>query len=76
MARMRSIKVTLSDDERRLLETQASAAETSLSAVVRGLVRESMEHAAPDIPHVWELAGLLPHSDFSGKDHDGVLYDE
>jgi hypothetical protein len=33
-----------------------------------------MERLAVASPHVWDLAGVIDASDFSGKDHDAILY--
>ena len=74
MARMTRTQVTLEDDEYRFLKARAAASGSSLSSVVRGLVRERMQHAAANAPHVWDVAGLISESDFTGKDHDAVLY--
>ncbi len=76
MARMTRTQITLEEAEYCFLKTQATASGISLSAVVRSLVRERMDRAAADAPHVWELAGLITQSDFSGKDHDAILYGE
>ena len=76
MARMTRTQITLEEAEYRFLKTQATASGVSFSAVVRGLVRDRMERVAADAPPVWELAGLITESDFSGKDHDAILYGE
>jgi hypothetical protein len=74
MARMTRTQVTLEEQEYRYLKAQAAQTGSSLSSVVRGLVRERMEDAAAGSPHIWELAGTIVESDFTGKDHDAVLY--
>ena len=74
MARMTRTQVTLEESEYRFLKTQAAESGSSLSSVVRGLVRERMEQAIAGAPHIWEVAGLVGESDFTGKDHDAVLY--
>lgn len=74
MARMTRTQVSLEEEEYRFLRAQAAASGASLSSVVRSLVRQRMERAAADSPHVWEVAGLIGESGFSGKDHDAVLY--
>jgi hypothetical protein len=74
MARMTRTQVTLEESEYRFLKARAAESGSSLSSVVRGLVRERMQQAAADAPHVWEVAGLIGESDFTGKDHDAVLY--
>jgi hypothetical protein len=74
MARMTRTQVTLQEDEYRFLKTQAAENGASLSSVVRGLVRERMREAAAGAPHVWEVAGIVAESDFTGRDHDAVLY--
>jgi len=74
MARMTRTQISLEESEYRFLKTAAVESGCSLSAVVRRLVREKMEQAAPAAPHVWEVAGLLTNSSFTGKDHDRVLY--
>jgi hypothetical protein len=73
MARMTRTQVTLEEREYRFLKAQAAQSGASLSSVVRGLVRERMDDAAAGSPHVWEMAGLIVESDFTGKDHDAVL---
>jgi hypothetical protein len=74
MARMTRTQVTLQEDEHRFLKARAMESGASLSSVVRGLVREQMRQAAAGAPHVWDAAGLVTESEFSGKDHDAVLY--
>jgi len=74
MARMTRTQVILEEEEYRFLKARAAASGASLSSVVRRLVREQMELAAASSPHVWEVAGLVTESDFSGKDHDEVLH--
>jgi hypothetical protein len=74
MPRMTRTQVTLEEEEYRFLKAQAAKSGASLSSVVRGLVRERMHRAAADAPHVWEAAGLVGESGFTGKDHDAVLY--
>ena len=76
MARMTRTQITLEEAEYRFLKTQATTSGLSLSAVVRSLVRERMDRTVADAPRVWELAGLITQSDFSGKDHDAILYAE
>jgi hypothetical protein len=74
MARMTRTQVTLEEEEYRFLKARAAESGSSLSSVVRGLVREQMQRAVSDAPHVWDVAGLITRSDFSGKDHDAVLH--
>jgi hypothetical protein len=74
MARMTRTQVTLHEDEYRFLKARASESGASLSSVVRGLVRERMQHAAATAPHIWDVAGLIGESEFTGSDHDAVLY--
>jgi hypothetical protein len=74
MARMTRTQITLEEQEYRFLKAQAAERGASLSSVVRGLVRQDMEATAASSPHIWELAGLIAESDFTGKDHDAVLY--
>jgi len=74
MARMTRTQLTLEEEEHRFLKARAAESGSSLSSVVRGLVRERMQRAAADAPHIWDAAGLIGESDFSGKDHDAVLY--
>jgi hypothetical protein len=74
MARMTRTQVTLEEEEYRFLKARAVQSGSSLSSVVRGLVRAGMQHAASGSPHIWEVAGLVRESDFTGSDHDAVLY--
>ena len=74
MARMTRTQITLEEQEYRFLKARATEGGVSLSSVVRGLVRQSMTTTAASSPHIWEVAGLIAESDFSGKDHDAVLY--
>lgn len=74
MARMTRTQVTLEEDEYRFLKSRAAASGASLSSLVRHLVREQMNLAAASSPHIWDVAGLVTESDFSGKDHDAILY--
>ena len=74
MARMTRTQVTLEEEEYRFLKSRAAASGASLSSLVRHLVREQMELASANSPHIWDVAGLVARSGFSGKDHDEVLY--
>ena len=74
MARMTRTQISLEQDEYRYLKARAAEQGSSLSAVIRALVRDSMGQALADRPHVTELAGLITESDFSGRDHDRILY--
>jgi len=74
MARMTRTQITLEQDEYRFLKAQAAESGSSLSAVIRALVRDSMAQTHAGRPPVAELAGLIGESDFSGKDHDRILY--
>lgn len=74
MARMTRTQVSLEEDEYRFLKAQAARSGSSLSSVVRQLVRERMGLASAQAPHIWEIAGLIDVSDFTGRDHDAVLY--
>jgi hypothetical protein len=74
MARMTRTQVTLEEGEYRFLKDRAAQSGSSLSSVVRGLVRERMQQAAAGAPHVWDMAGLISESEFTGRDHDAVLY--
>ncbi|OFW58172.1 MAG: hypothetical protein A2133_00685 [Actinobacteria bacterium RBG_16_64_13] len=71
---MTRTQVTLEESEYRFLKSRAAESGSSLSAVVRTLVRERMQQVAAGAPRVWDVAGLISESDFSGKDHDAVLY--
>lgn len=74
MARMTRTQVTLEESEYRFLKARAAESGSSLSSVVRGLVRERMQQATAGAPHVWDVAGMISESAFSGKDHDAVIY--
>jgi hypothetical protein len=74
MARMTRTQVTLEESEYRFLKARAAESGSSLSSIVRDLVRERMHQAAAGAPHVWDVAGLIGESDFTGKDHDVILY--
>jgi hypothetical protein len=74
MARMTRTQVTLEETEYRFLKARAAETGCSLSSIVRGLVREEMALTAAGAPHVWDVAGLVETSDFTGRDHDAVLY--
>ncbi len=76
MARMTRTQVTLERDEYEFLKAEAGERGCSLSSVVRGLVRTEMVRASSTVPHVWEIAGLFADGEFSGKDHDAILYGE
>lgn len=73
MARMTRTQIMLEEEEYRFLKARAVESGASLSSVVRSLVRSQMETAAADAPHVWDLAGLIVESDFTGRDHDEIL---
>ena len=74
MARMTRTQVTLEETEYRFLKARAAETGASLSSVVRSLVRERMQQTASAAPHVWDVAGLITDSEFSGKDHDAIIY--
>ncbi len=74
MTRMTRTQITLEQHEYLFLKARATEQGISLSAVIRALVRTAMEQARTGAPHVRELAGLIAESDFSGKDHDRILY--
>jgi hypothetical protein len=73
MARMTRTQVTLEETEYRFLKARAAESGSSLSSVVRGMVRDRMQQVAAGAPHVWDVAGLISESAFSGKDHDAVI---
>ena len=79
MPRMTRTQVTLEEDEYLFLKRQAAQDGTSLSSVVRSLVRARMSDTRGAPAHIWELAGLVPaydrDMDFSGRDHDKVIAD-
>ena len=76
---MTRTQITLEEDEYLFLKSQAADTGTSLSSVVRGLVRARMGDTPAPVLHIWELADLVPASDcemdFSGRDHDKVIAD-
>jgi len=74
MARMTRTQVTLEEEEYRFLKSQAAENGVSLSSLVRDLVRERMRRVAATAPHVWDIAGLITVSDFTGSEHDDVLW--
>ena len=74
MARMTRTQVTLEESEYHFLKARAAETGCSLSSVVRSMVRANMQQAATDAPHVWDMAGLVSTSDFTGRDHDAILY--
>jgi len=74
MPRMTRTQLMLNEDEYRFLKARAMESGGSLSSVVRRMVRAQMDGAAQASPHVWDVAGLVTESLFSGKDHDDVLY--
>lgn len=74
MPRMTRTQVTLEEDEYLFLKAQAAQTGASLSSVVRGLVRARMSGAPDAIPHIWDLVGLIEDSDFTGEDHDEIIY--
>jgi hypothetical protein len=74
MARMTRTQVTLEESEYRFLKARAAESGSSLSSVVRGLVRERMQQAVASAPHVWDVAGMISESAFSGKDHDAAIH--
>jgi plasmid stability protein len=71
---MTRTQITLEEQQYRFLKAQAAEHGASLSSVVRALVRQSMEAEAASSPHIWEVAGLITKSDFTGEGHDAVLY--
>jgi hypothetical protein len=78
MARMTRTQITLEEDEYLFLKSQAAQRGSSLSSMVRELVRARMaaEHYQP--LHIWELAGILADCEYdgvSGADHDKIIAD-
>ena len=74
MPRMTRTQVTLEEDEYLFLKAQAAESGRSLSSVVRGLVRAQMNGVPNAIPHIWDLAGLINESDFTGEQHDEIIH--
>ncbi|NLE11616.1 MAG: hypothetical protein GX630_08910 [Actinobacteria bacterium] len=70
---MTRTQIMLEEEEYRFLKARATESGVSLSSVVRGLVRGQMDRAAADSPHIWDVAGLIVESDFTGGDHDDIL---
>jgi hypothetical protein len=75
VGRMTRTQITLEEEEYRFVKSLAAEGGASFSSVMRSLVRARMEKVATNAPHVWEVAGLITRSDFSGRDHDTVLYE-
>lgn len=73
MSRMTRTQLTLEEDEYLFLKAQALRTGTSLSSIVRSLVRARMNAESEIVPRIWDLAGLISESDFTGKDHDEVI---
>jgi hypothetical protein len=74
MPRMTRTQVTLEEDEYLFLKTQAAESGTSLSSVVRSLVRARMSQAPDGVPHIWDLAGIITDCDYEDEDHDTLIY--
>jgi hypothetical protein len=74
MARMTRTQVTLEESEYRFLKARAAESGSSFSSIVRSLIRERMQQAAADAPHVWDVAGVISESAFSGEHHDAIIY--
>ena len=74
MPRMTRTQVTLEEDEYLFLKTQAAQSGTSLSSVVRALVRARMSGAPDAAPHIWDLAGIITDCDYVDEDHDTLIY--
>jgi hypothetical protein len=81
MARMTRTQITLEEDEYLFLKNQAAETGSSLSSVVRGLVRARMGQGGERVLHIWELAGIAAGGndesalDYAGRDHDKVIAD-
>jgi hypothetical protein len=78
MARMTRTQITLEEDEYLFLKSEAAHRGSSLSSVVRDLVRERMGLLPRGPLHVWELAGILEgakYIDTTGEDFDDMLLD-
>jgi hypothetical protein len=74
MARMTRTQITLEEDEYLFLKSQAAETGTSLSSVVRRLIRDKMGEVPQQRLHVWELAGILEDCKYTNEDHDTMLY--
>ncbi len=69
MARMTRTQITLEEDEYLFLKSEAAERGTSLSSVVREMVRGRM--GPPRGPlHVWELAGLCEGAVYLERDEE------
>ena len=78
MARMTRTQITLEEDEYLFLKSQAAERGSSLSSVVRDLVRTRMGAEQSGPLHIWELAGILSDVEYdgsSGEDFDDMLAD-
>lgn len=76
MARMTRTQITLEEDEYLFLKSEAADRGTSLSSVVRELVRGRMS-VTPHRPlHVWELAGILGDVKYPEPSDDPLDFDQ
>ena len=81
MARMTRTQITLEEDEYLFLKNQAAKTGSSLSSVVRGLVRARMDQGREPVLHIWELAGVAgavesgPEPTHPGWEFDKMLAD-
>ena len=76
MASMTRTQITLEEDEHLFLKSQAAQRGTSLSSVVRGLVRERMSTEPHRPLHVWELASILGDVNYDRSSGEALDFDE
>jgi hypothetical protein len=74
MTRMTRTQISLNEDEHRYLKLEAARVGVSLSAFLRGIVREKMDASGQWKATVAEIVGLLADADAAGRDHDAILY--
>jgi hypothetical protein len=74
MTRMTRTQISLNEDEHRYLKLEAAREGVSLSAFLRGIVREKMDASGPGKPTVAEMVGLFADAGAAGRDHDAILY--
>jgi hypothetical protein len=74
MERMTRTQIMLEPRQHSFIASEAASRGVSVSALVREIIDAHMEDTPPSSQGLMDLAGIITQSDFSGRDHDDILY--
>ena len=74
MERMTRTQIMLEPRQHSFIASEAASRGVSVSALVREIIDAHMDVAPPAHEGLMELAGIITTRDFSGRDHDEILY--